>query len=296
MLAKAPKDGDDGLPVVRFPIFGQPKLDGVRALVKDGRVLSRSLKPIPNAEVNAALGGLEGLDGELVVGDPTAEDVFRTTSSFVRSESKTGEPWSFHVFDCWDRPGIWIDSHHRLLSAARDCPNIVVVPHRVLWSHDDLAAYEAELLGEGWEGVILRDQSAPYKFGRSTPKGPLLKVKRFMDFEAKVVGTYEEMHNANAAKTNPLGRTERSSAKDGLVGKDTLGGLIVVALNGPYEGVEFRVGTGFDAADRADLWHLWHHGQTFRGAVAKIKAFPIGYADRPRFPVFLGWRESFDLS
>jgi DNA ligase-1 len=138
------------------------------------------------------------------------------------------------------------------------------------------------------EGVILRDPAGLYKFGRSGKTGPLLKVKRFIDFEAEVVGVYEEMHNANEAKTNELGRTERSTAKAGLVGKGTLGGLVLRALNGPAEGVEFRCGTGFDADARKVLWK---HRERLTGKTAKIKSFPIGVKDKPRHPVWLGWRD-----
>ena len=61
MLA-APSDGND----LKYPIMVSPKLDGVRAIIIDGVVMSRSLKPIPNKYVQS-LFGLEkfnGFDGE----------------------------------------------------------------------------------------------------------------------------------------------------------------------------------------------------------------------------------------
>jgi DNA ligase-1 len=65
-------------------------------------------------------------------------------------------------------------------------------------------------------------------------------------------------------------------------------------LNGPYEGVEFRCGTGFDAADRERLWRDPKRGTTVIGRVAKIKHFTVGAKDKPRFPVWLGWRHEDD--
>lgn len=67
------------LETLDYPVLVQPKLDGIRAVVKDGRLLSRTLKSIPNASIRAALERtvFEGLDGELVVGDPTADDCYR---------------------------------------------------------------------------------------------------------------------------------------------------------------------------------------------------------------------------
>lgn len=289
------------LGTLSYPMVAQPKLDGVRAVVKDGVVLSRTLKPIPNAQVQAALGRpeFEGFDGELIVGLPEAPDCYRQTVSFVMSESKTSSEWLFYAFDMWDQ-GETPYGLRRLRLATligrttwTDLP-ITLVPQRRVDIPADVDAYEADLLAAGHEGAILRDLAAPYKFGRSGKKGPLLKVKRFEDFEAEVIGVYEEMHNANEAQTNALGRTERSTAKDGLVGKGTLGGLVLRGLNGPYEGVEFRCGTGFDAAMRSHLWAQHHsalRGITLTGQTAKIKAFPVGAKDKPRHPVFLGWRD-----
>ena len=58
-------------------------------------------------------------------------------------------------------------------------------------SHDnneELIDYEQGAVEDGYEGVMLRDPSAPYKYGRSTVrKGYLLKLKRFEDSEAEVI-------------------------------------------------------------------------------------------------------------
>jgi DNA ligase-1 len=50
-------------------------------------------------------------------------------------------------------------------------------------------------------------------------------------------------------------------------------------------GVEFHVGTGFTAADRALMWAKPPIGET-----VKYKFFPVGVKDKPRHPVFLGFR------
>lgn len=50
---------------LRFPLLASHKLDGIRALVLGGVVVSRNLKPIPNRHVQALFGRreYEGLDG-----------------------------------------------------------------------------------------------------------------------------------------------------------------------------------------------------------------------------------------
>lgn len=273
-----------------YPVLVQPKLDGIRAVVKDGSLLSRSLKPIPNASIRAALerSVFEGLDGELIVGDPTADDCYRRTCSFVMAEDKTDEPWTFFVFDQHDSDAPVekrIDLVARLAASLN--PNVTIVATSIAHDADELARLESYYLADGYEGGIIRTPGSAYKFGRSGKKGPLLKLKRYIDYEAEVVGVVEEQHNANEAKTNELGRTERSSRAENKIGKETLGALIVRAINGPHEGTEFRVGTGFTAEQRADLWYA----EDCIGRVAKIKSFPVGTKDRPRHPVWLGWRD-----
>jgi DNA ligase-1 len=296
---------------LRYPLLVQPKLDGIRASVVDGKLVSRTLKAIPNASIRAVLEQplYEGLDGELIVGEPNADDCYRRTSSFVMAEAKTGEPWAFYVFDKWDEAGAFGERYE----AAVTCVNgstwgddpVFMVPTFAADSATELERMEAEILAQGYEGAILRDPHGAYKFGRSGKTGPLLKLKRYIDFEAVVIGVYEEQHNGNVAMTNALGRTERSTAKSGKTGKGTLGGLVLRAINGPAEGVEFRCGTGFDAEQRAALWAQAQGGwspegevdpslpyrDALNGTVAKIKSFPIGVKDKPRHPVWLGWRD-----
>lgn len=294
MLAK-----DAVLDKLRFPLVAQIKYDGIRAVVHDGRLVTRTLKEVPNREVFDFLSRpeFEGLDGEIIVGAPEAEGCMQATSSFVMAPNKTGADWAFYVFDSFTSPHEPYSKRadevmHRVL--AIDHPRVKLVPSYPVADMAALEAFEAQALAEGHEGVMVRDPAGDYKFGRSYPKdGRLLKIKRFIDFEAEVVGVYERMHNANEAKTNLLGRTERSTAKDGMVPMGDLGGLELRAINGPCEGIEFRCGTGFNAQQRIEFW-CDDAGQSLVGLVATIKSFPVGVKDRPRFPVWLGWRSEID--
>jgi DNA ligase-1 len=87
---------------------------------------------------------------------------------------------------------------------------------------------------------------------------------------------------------NALGRTERSTAKDGLVGAKTLGGMVVRDL---ITGVEFGIGSGFTADERVDYWN---RRDELAGLIVKYQYFPVGSKDRPRFPTYLGVRDKRD--
>jgi DNA ligase-1 len=275
---------DADLNKLRFPLLASAKLDGVRAVVRGGVVYSRSNKPIPNKWVQANLSHLEHFDGELIVGQPTSKTCYRDTVSEVMSHDKTGG-CAIYVFDHVKDGSLPYSQRYDLLDAPSH-----VIKHEQIWCKNlrDILKYEELCLDRGYEGLILRDPTAPYKMGRSTVnEGSLLKLKRFSDDECIVIGFEERMHNANEAVTNELGRTSRSSHKAGKQGLDTLG-----ALNCRFGDVEFSIGTGFTDAERAQIWgarsqHL--------GRIAKFKHFTVGAKDAPRHPVFLGWRDKIDL-
>lgn len=282
----------------RFPLWGSVKVDGIRCLIRDGVALSRSLKPIPNRSVqewarsNART--LEGCDGELVVGSLTAPDCFRVTSSAVMSQD--GEPaFIFWVFDRWDLTGQpYVNRHAALMNRRYDFGPIGVniLDHVALGSHDEVEGFAARHEADGHEGVMLRDPSTPYKMGRATARGgELLKLKSFETAEATVVGFEEEMHNGNEATTSEVGSTVRSNHKENMTGKGTLGALVCRMV---FEGkeVEFSIGSGFDAAERASMWR---DRESMLGSHVTFKYFPLGSKERPRFPTFVGIRSPLDL-
>lgn len=287
MLAAAIEDIDK----LRFPLYASPKLDGIRAIVRDGVLVSRTLKPIPNRHVQRLFGTpkLEGLDGELVVGEPNKPDVFRSTTSGVMSFD--GEPdVKFMVFDYVAESGTFSGRQNKLLKLVKKATaSIVWVPQLLVHDHDELLYWEQHYLSTGYEGLILRSLDAPYKHGRSTfREHGMLKLKRFSDSEAEVIGVVEEMFNGNEAEKDNLGRTKRSSAKAGKVGKGRMGALIVKDVT---SGAEFQLGTGFTESDRIALWD-----SPPIGSVIRYKYFEIGMKDAPRHPVFTGFRSKEDMS
>lgn len=281
---------DAELDKLRYPLLASAKLDGVRAIVRNGIVLSRSLKPIPNDYAQKTLGCFEGFDGELIVGSPTSKTVYRDTVSCVMSHDKTDYELRYYVFDHVRNPTERY--HNRLLTVRKHSPtkidNVIIHPQHIVTCTSTLLALEKKLLAQGYEGLILRDPNAPYKFGRSTVReGFLLKLKRFVDAEFEVVGFEERMHNGNEATIDELGRTKRSSHEANKTGRGDLGALV---LRHP-EGFTFNVGTGFTDQERAEIWNA---PDAYIGRRAKIKYFAIGMKDAPRHPVFLGWRNESD--
>lgn len=284
----------DSIDKLQYPVMVSPKLDGVRMMVQAGKAVSRNLKRIPNKFTQEYFGQplFENLDGELVVGSPTDPDVFNTTSSGVMS--KSGEPdVKFYVFDLYHDLLPFGDRYSKLANLVPNLiQSVVLVKHTFCDHPDDLREAEQNFLDDGYEGLMVRSLAGLYKQGRSTVnQGWLLKLKRFEDAEAVVIGIEEQLHNGNTAIKNALGQLERSSHKAGMVGKNSMGALKVRGLNGTFKGVEFNIGTGFTAAVRDSIWA----DKDLIGKVVKFKYFPLGCVDAPRFPVFLGFRSPGDM-
>lgn len=269
-----------------FPKLASPKLDGVRALKGNEDLLSRTLKPIPNRYAQKIFRVLpEGLDGELILGDPQAKDVYRRTVSCVMSEFASIEGLYWYLFDV-QKP-LLLEERLKLLTELLESFSelpVKLVPQVPVGSLEELLSLEEQWVEAGYEGLMLRSLKSPYKHGRSTLReGYLLKLKRFCDSEAFVVGITELQHNLNEPEVNELGYSSRSSKKEGKVASALLGSLIVWDL---VSEVEFEIGSGFTLEERAQLFA---HPPINR--VAKYKYFPSGGKDKPRHPTFLGWRE-----
>lgn len=264
------------------------KLDGIRALMVNGKLVSRTFKPIPNEWARTTLEKFlpEGSDGELILlGRPIQE-----TTSAVMSQDGQPEGLVFAWFDLYsDKPYLervadieWYMNTYDL----SQCPiRIMPLPVTAVNSLEELRGLEEQLVARGEEGVIIRSATGLYKFGRSTLKeGSLLKLKRFSQDTARAIGFVELMHNDNEAEEDAFGRTKRSKCQENLVPMGTLGALVVEDIE---TGVQFEIGTGFTANDRQEIWN---NREVILGRLCDYKHFPVGKKDKPRHPVFVCWR------
>lgn len=294
-----------------YPVYAQPKYDGYRLIVHGGKTFTRSLKPCPNKFVQRWAQkyavNLEGLDGEIVVGEPHHPEVFKRTSA-VRAVSGTPD-FKWVVFDSWHCKGSfekrWGYVHDRFLELRNTCTVEEFISLRMqisetvlIHNYEALMEYEATCIAKGYEGIVYRSPSGRYKNNRATEtEGFLGKVKRYTDSEAVIKGFEPRYRNDNEAFTNELGRTKRSSHQDNMTPLDMLGAFVcdfmMVDKDGNQRTVEVKVGTGFDHA-QATLW--WERRDKLIGKVITIKWFAHGSDEAPRHPVFKGFRDKWDMS
>ena len=267
-----------------YPLLATPKLDGIRCLVINGRALSRTFKDIPNKYIFALVSKLpNGLDGELMCDNAEFSEI---TGNVMREE---GEPTFYYaVFDYFSNK-----PYNERMEDLKNlkCPKFVrkILPVEIK-NEEELLAYEADCLRNGYEGVMTRLPSGHFKQGRSTEKEQiLLKIKRFADSEARILSIVEKMTNDNVAEKDNFGRTKRSSALDGMIPAGTMGSLGVVDVK---SGIQFNVGSGFNDEFRAEVWA---NQEKYIGKIIKYKSQEIGKKLAPRFPVWLGMRDKRDM-
>lgn len=269
-----------------------PKIDGIRALVVNGQLLSRKMLPIRNYHTQALFGRpeLEGLDGELVVGNPWDKNLMQQTSSGVMSYEGRPEV-SYHLFDSWNVKAGFSSRLTQACLTGLQVFKTYSVPHHLVSSYDVMLKYEEACLSQGYEGIMLRHPEGPYKQNRSTLREAyLVKVKRFDDGEALVTGYEPLMRNTNAAQVDERGYTKRSHSQDGKIADDLLGKLYVNDLK---SGISFSVGSGFTELQRTSLWE---QRDRLVGRIVKYKSFKnAGVKDAPRHPIFLGFRDLEDM-
>lgn len=281
------------LSILQYPCLASPKYDGFRCIIDGGGYpMSRNMKPIRNSYVYGKLRELDlpKIDGELLTYTGGKVDDFNTVQSKLSTQSGLPE-FSYKVFDYWAVPSEPFSGRYERLESwfmdqygVRGMDRLGLVPQIEISNEEELLDYEAKCLEAGWEGIMIRSFDGVYKMGRSTVReGILLKLKRFFDDEATVLSAHELMHNANEATVNSLGYTERSSHKANMRGMGVLGKLTVRWTG---KDVEFDIGTGFDAGMRERYWN-----QDLVGRTLTFKYQSIGPNGKPRFPVFLGFRE-----
>jgi len=275
-----------------YPLLGTPKMDGIRALMVKGKLVSRTFKAIPNTYIREKLEKdlPDNVDGELM--DVRGWD--HTQSSVMAHD---GEPdFLYYVFD-YVKDKLSKPYKERMDDLlALDLPSYCVkVTPKWIDNHGQLLKLEEQFVNEGFEGLMLRRPECGYKCGRGTLRAmDLVKVKRFVDAEAVITGYEEQMENTNTAEKDNFGRTKRSSAQAGLVGKGTLGRWNVKAINGDFKGVEFGLGTAKGVTqEMRQEW--WDKRDKLVGKIVTFKYQAAGSVDAPRIPVFKGFRDKRDM-
>jgi DNA ligase 1 len=307
---------DAVLDLIQYPCWVQPKIDGVRALNLKGTLTGRSLDPFKGFGITKYFSHLKfvGLDGEMTLGSkPNCGERLcsATTGAMGRFKGVAEMPdlhwWVFDYLTPQTMPLAYSDRYQSLWGRLQNLahPRLHLVPFQLCNSLAEVESAIAKFAAEGYEGTIVRNPRATYKEGRATLKGQeLWRVKPWADSEILVTAITEGQANGNVAKTNTLGRTERSSAKAGMVRNGQVGSIQGTMLADFYDpitkkllfakGLSITVGSGEMSV--AEAAHFWQNPDEILRHVVKFKHMTHGVKDLPRFPTYVSHRLAQDMS
>lgn len=284
---------------LQYPLLASPKIDGIRTINHPERgPITRTLKPIPNKYIREYLAHpkLKWLDGETVVGNPRDVGLFNKTQSAVMSQSGTPD-FTYYVFDHLGGATLSCPFNLRLNDAREAVAayglssRVRFLEHVEISNRLELDLYEGNCVARGYEGIMLRSPKGRYKFNRSTLRdGILIKLKRFEDAEAIIIGWEPLERNENAPTIDALGYQKRSAHQAGKVTDDTLlGKFLVRGLGGRWANVEFSIGSGLTEALRREYRNCIDL-LIAKKQVVTYKYQAHGSKDAPRMPIFKGLR------
>lgn len=253
----------------------EPKLDGLRMVVLDGVAYTRNGRTIDS--VGHILKELEPFKDEYVFdGEVMGETEFNEDSGKIRKKGMGPNlSLKYNIFDVIHRDewvqrktGPTLDRKQLLLRLfnpeeimeAASFKYIKKVPFKTMPPNptsEKLFELRDKFIKDGYEGVMLKDLSAPYVFKRSDS---VLKLKDFLDADGRIVDTFE-------GKGKHKGR---------------LGGVIA-----EFDGVQTRVGSGFTDLQRDTYWT---GRKSLVGRMIEVKYQNKTPDGSLRFPVFIRFR------
>lgn len=272
MLAK---DWNDEKHKVKFPLYSQPKLDGIRCIVKSDGMWSRNGKQIISApHIFEILKPLFEINPDLIFDGELYADKFSNDFNKICSLIKKTKPTSddlaesliniqYHIYDLPSFNATFTHRYkhlHKMLTNYN--PSIVVVKTDQVDNMNDVSGYYEDYINEGYEGQILR-LDEEYQNKRSKY---LLKHKSFIDEEYTILGVEEGFGN-----------------KKGMVGSFVF---------------KTKDGTIFNSSPKfnwEECTRLWNEREKLIGKSATVKYFNLTPSGVPRFPYVIKIdRESYE--
>lgn len=267
---------------LQFPCFAQPKLDGIRCLARkrNGEVTLYSRKgkvldlvPHVNEALSYVLEDEQCADGELYVHGWD----FQRIISAIKKTSEDTPLIQYHIYDFpnmqnRDEPfskRFNHDTHERLLRVPHHKFNpdgkspLARVATPIINTEDQLVEYEEKSINAGYEGIMARNADSLYLFGYRSVD--LLKVKRFLDAEYKIIGV-----------------TDGVSIEEGCA--------IFTCITS--DGQEFSVRPMGTHEERKQMFL---DADTYLGKMLTVKYQELSNDGVPRFPVGLHTREAWDM-
>lgn len=243
---------------IEYPVFIQPKLDGMRCITVNQSLISRKNKEITTMkhilEEVKDLGIM--LDGELYAYGLSFQDNMKLIKKYVPNES---EKVKYHVYDLIIRGKSFKERYEELvkLTQENEFKYLELVPTHICRTKEDIQKYHSEFISQGYEGSIIRWGDQEYEINKRSSY--LLKLKDFLDEACEIVDVIPSEKRQDQ-------------------------GIFICKLE---DGRTFGTGMRFNFEEREEILR---NKSNYIGKTAEIRFFEWTDDGLPRFPVCVGLR------
>ena len=292
----APNEKVD-LSTLKYYLLASTKLDGIRCILKEGEILSRSLKQIQCKQLRERLEPLRKFseennvifDGEIYSPKLNFQEIAHFTMTKDLGDEELPDHLRFYCFDMLDKLNDPFEIRNDKMEGIIGLYNQIAYPveQRIVDSAKEVESYFEEVLSQGYEGLILRDPKSLYKHGRGTIREAIIfKVKPFLELDAQVTGVVQATRvDEMAEKTiNELGRSVTSKKKDDRILIEKASAVTV-----DYKGQSLKVTLALTDEEKIEVWK---NRDSYIGRWIEYKYLAVGMKEGglPRHPTSLRWR------
>lgn len=307
----------DHMEKITFMKLLSDKRDGIRCLFKEGNMMSIAFNLTPNKQLQEKFSHMKAyslknniiLDGELYGHNLTFGEINRVYKTEDFSDEKTvkkimkekdfctAEYWiyvkdliesiEFYCFDVYQDQTTPFHARNIIIQSLGHLSFFNPVEQTEVYTIKEVEDRFEAALKNNYEGLILRDPNAVYKFGRSTLNDQvMLKIKPFDPFDGKIVGVEQATEvDPNAEKTkDKLGRSVTSKKKEDRIPVEKASAFIV-----EYEDTTVKVSI---AATDEKKKYYWEIRDSLIGDWICYKGMTVGMKDVPRHGIFQRFREA----
>lgn len=195
------------------------------------------------------------LDGEMcLVDNKTGRESFQGVMKEITKKNYTMLTPKYKIFDYLPVENFYkgyfnVRYTDRVHQLPRVGGTLDLLPYKKIENLEDFKKQETEAIEKGWEGLILKNNNAPYEAKRTKN---MLKVKNFNDAEYVIIDTYsttKKMLNDNGIE----------------VDRACMGGVTIL-----HKGNEVGVGSGWSDEERL---YYFEHAEEIIGKTITVKYF-----------------------
>jgi ATP-dependent DNA ligase len=306
---------------LKYPLLVSTKMDGCRLLIKQGQIVTRSLKALPNIQLNQKFESIRKfskeanviLDGEIfapnipfqfIVSCFMTEDCDDIKSikkwtklcqeyDYFVSRQEVFDKLKFYCFDCLTENLKDTPFNARLGNAENACKSFpelaVAVEHWAVYSAEEVSQVFDQVILKGYEGLILRNPKAPYKFGRARlSENIAYKLKPWKTVDSKIISVIQATEvNEDVEKTvNKLGYSRTSKRQED---RHTIDKAQAFVVN--FNNRELSIPIALTDEQKK---YIWQNKNEFIGKFIEYKFMTVGIKDLPRIPKMIRIREDKD--